>query len=132
MAGCGWEKAVPVIGNEAAGTKVYDLLPGQVFTLSDGEKVTLLVLERDFEGYVNASQRDGGSGKITGYADLWDPTTGASSYSKSRVIVTRGREGLCLYDCKYEVRHRWKHREPPKDFAELATSLQELVKEAWS
>jgi hypothetical protein len=35
MAGLGWERVVPVIGKEAGGTKVYDLLPDQVFTLAD-------------------------------------------------------------------------------------------------
>ena len=30
------------------------------------------------------------------------------------MLVTYGSEGLCLYDTKYEVRHRWKHREPSK------------------
>ena len=40
--------------------------------------------------------------------------------------MTCGREGLCLYDTKYEVRHRWKHREPPQDFTELMTLLKKL------
>ena len=38
MAGCGWEKVRPTIGNEAVGTKVYDLLPDQIFTLADGDQ----------------------------------------------------------------------------------------------
>ena len=46
MAGCGWEKVVPAIGKDAIGTKVYDLLPDQIFTLSDGEQITLEDLER--------------------------------------------------------------------------------------
>ena len=56
--------------------------------------------------------RNGGSGKITGYADLWDPATGHREHSKTRVIATVGGEGLCLFDTKFEVRHRWKSRAP--------------------
>jgi hypothetical protein len=132
MADHGWEKVVPVIGNDAIGTKVYDLEPEQIFTLSDDEKVPLGDLEKDYEGYVLYSARNSGSGKITGYADLWDPATGRREHSKTRVIVTIGSEGLCLFDTKYEVRHRWKSCEPSKDRTELTTMLRELVKGAWS
>lgn len=131
MADHGWEKVIPVIGNEAIGTKVYDLLPEMIFTLSDGEKVTLKELEENYEGYRLYSERNNGTGKITGYADLWD-VTGRNKNSNTRVIVTIGSEGLCLYDTKYEVRHRWKHCEPPKDLAELAAILRDVVKGAWS
>jgi hypothetical protein len=95
--------------------KVYDLEPEMIFTLSDDEKVALGELERDYEGYVLYAAHNGGSGKITGYADLWDPKTGSSKHSNTRVIVTIGGEGLCLFDTKYEVRHRWKHCEPRPD-----------------
>jgi hypothetical protein len=128
MAGCGWAKVVPAVGNEAIGSKVYDLLPDQIFTLSDGERITLADLERlarSGSGLGNHSE-----GRLTGYASLWDPDTGGGLHSSTRVLVTCGSEGLCLFDTKYEVRHRWKHRELPKDFAELATALQELVREA--
>ena len=128
--GCGWEKVVPVIGKDAIGTKVYDLLPDQIFTLSDGEQITLDELE-DWRAAASASAITA-SGRLRGYANLWDPSTGGGPHSSTRVLVTYGSEGLCLYDTKYEVRHRWKHREPPKDFTEFATLLQELVKEAWS
>ena len=47
---------------------------------------------------------------MTGYATLWEPSS-----TPDRVIVTLGREGLCLYDTKYEVRHRWKSAAPPPD-----------------
>jgi hypothetical protein len=133
MAGCGWEKVVPVIGNEAVGTKVYDLLPGQIFTLSDGEQITLEDLERLARGGGGGGGLgDHGEVPLKGYASLWDPSTGGGLHSSTRVLVTYGREGLCLYDTKYEVRHRWKHRELPQDFTGLATVLQKLVKEAWS
>ena len=66
-------------------------------------------------------------GKITGYADLWDPDTGHRQHSNTRVIVTIGGEGLCLFDTKYEVRHRWQHREPPPDT--LGERLGELLKQ---
>ena len=46
MAVCGWEKVIPAIGKDAIGTKVYDLVPGKIFTLSDGEQITLEDLER--------------------------------------------------------------------------------------
>jgi Bifunctional DNA primase/polymerase, N-terminal len=129
MAACSWEKVVPAIGNEAVGTKVYDLLPGQIFTLSDGEQIALEDLERLARSGIGLG--DNGEGRLRGCASLWDPSTGGGLHSSTRVLVTYGSEGLCLFDTKYEVRHRWKHREPPKDFTELATLLQELVKEAW-
>jgi Bifunctional DNA primase/polymerase, N-terminal len=130
MAGCGWEKVVPVIGKDAIGAKVYDLLPGQIFTLSDGEQIALEDLERLARSGVGLGEH--GEGRLTGYASLWDPGTGSSQHSSTRVLVTYGREGLCLFDTKYEVRHRWKHCELPKDFTEFATALREVVKEAWS
>ena len=109
MASCGWEKAVPVIGNEAAGTKVYDLLPDQLFTLSDGEQITLRELE-ELALQAMASQRtaDEGLRRFVGS----DPP-GHSKFSNTRVLVTYGREGLCLFDTKYEVRHRWASAAPP-------------------
>jgi hypothetical protein len=130
MAGRGWEKVVPAIGNEAVGTKVYDLLPGQIFTLSDGEQIALEDLERLARSGIGLG--DHGEGRLRGYASLWDPGTGGGLHSSTRVLVNCGSEGLCLFDTKYEVRHRWKHCEPPKDFTEFATLLQELAKEAWS
>ena len=77
MAGCGWEKVVPAIGNEAIGTKVYDLLPGQIFTLSDGEQITLEDLERLARRGVGLG--DHGEGPLKGYASLWDPSTGGGA-----------------------------------------------------
>jgi hypothetical protein len=130
MAACGWAKVIPAIGKDAIGSKVYDLLPGQIFTLSDGEQITLEDLERLARS--GAGLGDHGEGRLTGYASLWDPSTGDGLHSSTRVLVTCGSEGLCLFDTKYEVRHRWKHREPPKDLAEFATSLQQLVKETWA
>ena len=124
MVSCGWEKVVSVIGNEAVGTKVYDLLPGQIFTLSDGEQITLEDLERLARRGVGLG--DHGEVPLKGYASLWDPGTGGGLHSSTRVLVTCGSEGLCLYDTKYEVRHRWKHREPPKDFTELMALLKTL------
>jgi hypothetical protein len=129
MAACGWKKVVPAIGNEAVGSKVYDLLPGQIFTLSDGEQIALEDLERLARRGIGSG--DHGEGRLRGYASLWDPDTGGGLRSNTRVLVTCGGEGLCLFDTKYEVRHRWKHREPLKDLTELATLLQALVKEAW-
>ena len=40
--------------------------------------------------------------------------------------MTYGREGLCLFDTKYEVRHRWKHRAPQADL--IGDKLRELMK----
>ena len=65
MAEHGLEKVIPVIGTEAIGTKVYDLLPEMIFTLSDGEKVTLAELEKNYEGYVHVAARDGGTGRCS-------------------------------------------------------------------
>jgi hypothetical protein len=42
--------------------------------------------------------------------------------------VTYGHEGLCLYDTKYEVKHRWKHCAPqPDDLREKLKELMELM-----
>ena len=103
MASHGWEKAVPVIGTEAAGTKVYDLVPDQLFTLSDDEQVTLRELERDWRS-VHGPQRAAEEGLRR---SLGSDPPGSSKYSNTRVLVTFGGEGLCLFDTKYEVRHRW-------------------------
>jgi hypothetical protein len=135
MASCGWEKRVPAIGKDAVGTKVYDLEPEMVFRLSDGTEVTLEELGGMAKrGMTLGYDHDNPSGdnRLRGYANLWDPATGSGDHSSTRVLVTYGSEGLCLYDTKYEVRHRWKRCEPPKDYTELATLLQELVKEAWA
>jgi bifunctional DNA primase/polymerase-like protein len=135
MVACGWEKVVPAIGKDAIGTKVYDLKSEMIFKLSDGTEVTLAELEDMAKrGMTLGDDHDNPSGdnRLRGYASLWDPSTGSGDHSSTRVLVTYGREGLCLFDTKYEVRHRWKHREPPKDYTEFATLLQELVKEAWS
>ena len=59
----------------------------------------------------------GEDGRLRGYADLWDPSTGNGKHSSGRVLVSYGSEGLCLYDTKYEVKHRWKHREPSKKYS---------------
>ena len=124
MAGCGWEKVVPAIGKDAIGTKVYDLLPEQIFTLSDGEQITLEDLERLARRGVGLG--DHGEDRLTGYASLWDPSTGGGLHSSTRVLVTCGREGLCLYDTKYEVRHRWKSAAPQPDM--IGEQLRELMK----
>ena len=112
MVASGWAEVVPAIGREAIGSKVYDLLPGQIFTLSDGERITLEDLEQLARGRVGPG--DNGEGPLKGHASLWDPDTGTGAHSNTRVLVTYGSEGLCLFDTKYEVRHRWKHREPSR------------------
>ena len=53
MVGCGWEKVLPTIGNEAVGTKVYDLLPDQIFTLCRRDQAPA-----DRAGGVGAQGRD--------------------------------------------------------------------------
>ena len=90
--------------------KVYDLTPEQVFTLWDGDQVTLEALERDFDVYRFWAERTTARGQVRGYGTLWEPST-----TEDRVIVTVGREGLCLYDTKTEIKHRWKDREPSPD-----------------
>jgi hypothetical protein len=131
MAGCGWSKVVPVLGRHATGTKVYDLYPHQVFTLADETRLPLPVLEQWARSGVTLGER-GNEQPLKGYADLWDADTGRRKFSNTRVLVTYGSEGLCLFDTKYEVRHRWKHREPSQALAAFATSLQQIVREAWS
>lgn len=90
--------------NPNSGGKVFDLKPEQIFTLTDGEKISLKDLEEI-----------AGVGRITGYADLWDPTTGTSKHSSSRVLVGMSNTGLRLYDTKEQVSHRWAHRGPQPD-----------------
>jgi hypothetical protein len=124
MIDSGWEKVVPVIGKKAINTKVYDLLPDQIMTLSDGEKVTLAELEDYARHGIGCGHR--GEEPLRGYADLWDPSTGSGPHSSTRVLVTFGHEGLCLFDCKYEVKHRWKDRAPQPD--KIAEKLKELMK----
>jgi len=121
MAGHGWQKVILVLGTEAIGTKVFDLLPDMIFTLSDGEQITLEALER----LALLEMAGGAPEPLRGYADLWDPATGHSKFSNSRVLVTYGREGLCLYDTKYEVRHRWASTARPADL--IGDQLRDLM-----
>jgi hypothetical protein len=129
MAGCGWEKVVPVIGKDAIGAKVYDLEPEMTFKLSDGTEITLEELgDMAKRGMTLGDEHDNPSGdnRLRGYASLWDPSTGSGDHSSTRVLVTYGREGLCLYDTKYEVRHRWKRAAPQPDM--IGEKLRELMK----
>jgi hypothetical protein len=92
MAGCGWEKAVPVIGDEVRGAKVYDLEPDQVFRLADDTEITLAEPEdwaRSGLGLGDFQNQQ----PLRGYATLWDPLTGNGDYSSTRVLVTYGARG---------------------------------------
>jgi hypothetical protein len=131
MATCGWKKVIPAIGKDAVGTKVYDLEPEMIFTLADGEQITLEELERLAGQGVGPG--DHGEGRLRGYATLWDPDTGTGLHSSTRVLVSCGGQGLCLYDTKYEVRHRWRSAAPQADL--VGDKLRELMKStelAWS
>jgi hypothetical protein len=130
MAAHGWVKVIPVLGEEAKGTKVYDLLPEMIFMLSDGTEVTLEELEDMAHcGMTLAYDHKNPSvdTRLRGYATLWDPSTGGGDHSSTRVLVTYGSEGLCLYDTKYDVRHRWKSCEPSKASTELTATVRELM-----
>ncbi len=93
-----------------------------------------MVTLAELEGYAKAGMTLGdyknpcSANRLAGYATIWDP----KSTTRDRVLVNYGSTGLCLCDTKNGMSHRWKHREPPKDFAELAAILRELVKGAWS
>ena len=91
-----------------------------VFTLWDGDQVTLEALERDFETHLLWARRTTAREQVRGDGSLWGPGGTAD-----RVIVTLGREGLCLYDTKTEIKHRWKHCEPPPDT--LGERISELM-----
>ena len=73
---CGWEKVIPVIGKDAIGTKVYDLEPGMIFTLADGERDQSRGPGRIRRAAGIGLGPRGEDGRLRGYADLWDPSTG--------------------------------------------------------
>lgn len=111
-------------------SKLFDLEPAMKFTLADGGVVTLAELEE----YAKCGMTLGdyknpcSDNRLAGYATIWDP----KSTTRDRVLVNYGSTGLCLWDTKTEISHRWRHRQPPKEFTELAVVLRKLVKGAWS
>jgi hypothetical protein len=107
-----WDEKEPNVG-----TKIFDLTPEMVFTLSDGEQLTLAELEED----IDTLQRLNGR-RVTGYATIWDP----ASTTPDRVLVNAGRDGLTLWDCKHDTSHRWRSRAPQPD--KIAEMLKELMK----
>ena len=84
------------------------------FTLADGERGHA----RGAGGVAKAGMTLGdyknpcSANRLAGYATIWDP----KSTTRDRVLVNYGSTGLCLWDTKTGISHRWKHREPPKEF----------------
>jgi hypothetical protein len=101
-----------------------------MFTLADGETLTLEKLE----GYAKAGMTLGdyknpcSDNRLAGYATIWDP----KSTTRDRVLVNYGSTGLCLWDTKTRISHRWKHRGPQPDLlGERLKALMEKAKFAW-
>jgi hypothetical protein len=110
--------------------KLFDLEPAMEFTLADGSVVTLAELEDDARAGLKLGDPKNpcSVNRLAGYATIWD----SRSSTRNRVLVNYGSTGLCLWDTKTGISHRWKHCEPPKESNELAERLRKLVKEAWS
>jgi hypothetical protein len=92
-------------------SRVYDLEPNMVIELADDSAETLADLEDLVAAGVNWLGDPRDPKRLAGYANLWDPT----STTRDRVLIGYGSSGLCLYDTKFEISHRWKHRAPPPD-----------------
>ena len=91
--------------------KVFDLLPGQTFVLSNGTTVRLDELERMVR-----------LAPATGYAP-WAP----ESRTATRVRANISGDGLALYDVKLRVSHRWAHK-APCDHDKLLEALKALAR----
>ena len=95
------------------------------FTLADGDMVTLAKLE----GYAKAGMTLGdyknpcSANRLAGYATIWDP----KSMTRDRVLVNYGSTGLCLWDTKTGISHRWKHRAAPAPLTELMAVLKAMM-----
>lgn len=110
--------------HEASGAhRIHDLEPAMEIRMADDSIMTLIELED--HARVRGKLADGS--RLLAYATPWDPVE-----RTPRVLVNVGADGLCLWDSKYEVSHRWKHRAPPPELSELATELRALVRGAWS
>jgi hypothetical protein len=88
--------------------KVFDLLPGQTFVLSNGTVVRLDELERMVR-----------LAPATGYAP-WAP----ESKTATRVWAGIGVDGLVLFDRKTRTAHHWALR----DHSGLALALKALMR----
>jgi hypothetical protein len=88
-----------------------------VIQLANEDEITLAELELDVKnGTKTLNSVDALTGcatsiRLAAYANLWDP----ASTTPDRVLISYGATGLCLYDTKFEISHRWKHRAPPPD-----------------
>ena len=96
------------------------------FVLSDGCEMSLAELEDYARGWQPLRLED--APRLVGYATLWDP----DSTTPDRVHVLLGVSGVCLHDFKTNITHRWKHRAPPAELAELTATLRAVVKGAWA
>jgi len=113
MRGLGLEQIV-VAQPHMPGERVYDLKPDDVMTLSDGEQIRLDELAKR-----------AGAGRIKGYATIWDK----ESKTRDRVLVNHsGGAGLCLWDTKTGVSHRWASLTTNED-PEFTKLLGELYAE---
>jgi hypothetical protein len=93
------------------GERVYDLKPDDIIMLSDGERLTLAELDKR-----------AGVSRIKAFANIWDK----ESKTRDRVLVNRsGGAGLCLWDTKTGVSHRWQSLSPAED-PEFMRQLKEL------
>ncbi len=88
--------------------KVFDLLPGQTFVLSNGTVVRLDELERMVR-----------LAPATGYAP-WAP----ESKTATRVWASISSDGLMLFDRKTRIAHHWARL----DHSKLAEALKALMR----
>jgi hypothetical protein len=114
-------KENPTAYTGAQVSRVYDLEPEMVIRLADDSMETLADLEDMVAAGINYLGDHHDPKRLAGYANLWDPT----STTRDRVLIGCGATGLCLYDTKFEISHRWKHRAPPPD--ELGDRIKALM-----
>jgi hypothetical protein len=114
MQGLGLER-IAAAQAHTPGERIFDLKPDDVMMLADGERITLRELEKR-----------AGTERIKGFANIWDP----DSKTRDRVLVNRsGGAGLCLWDTKHSVSHRWASLSPAED-VELRRLLNS-IKHPW-
>jgi hypothetical protein len=115
-------------GHAARGSdRVYDLEPDDEIKLANGDEITLEDLEFRLKNGmktlpdVDALTRCPTEIRLAAYANIWDP----ASTTPDRVLISIGSTGLCLWDTKTSISHRWKHRAPPPD--DLGDQLRALM-----
>ena len=108
--------------NASSTRRLYDLEPEMVIDLADDSAETLTDLEAMVEAGITWLGNPRNPTRLAAYANLWDP----GSTTRDRVLIAIGSTGLCLWDTKFDISHRWKHRAPPPD------DLGDRIKALWA